>query len=199
MILNFRPRLEYQCSRRTILRQIRASILDFKPRLANRCSKEVKTRAIRASILDFKPRLANRCSHKVKTGVIRAAIPDFKPRLANRCSQKAKTGAIPAAQGWSIVPRPGNAGWAGTSDGVAARGFVNGEGPTAQRWEGKHRRCAPVRSPCPQADSATETAPCPAAITRPRRHPAPGTKKESRLIAESGLSKRGSYLLSHLV
>ena len=60
-----------------------------------------------------------------------------------------------------IVPRPGNAGWAGTSDGVAARGFVK-EGPTAQRWEGKHRRCAPVRSPCPQADSATETAPCPA-------------------------------------
>ena len=24
------------------------------------------------------------------------------------------------------MPRPGNAGWAGTSDGVAARGFVNG-------------------------------------------------------------------------
>ena len=35
--------------------------------------------------------------------------------------------------------------------------------------------------------------------TRPREHSAPGTKKESRLIAESGLSKRGSYLLSHLV
>ena len=51
------------------------------------------------------------------------------------------------------MPRPGNAGWAGTSDGVAARGFVNGEGPTALRWEGKHRRCAPVRSPCPQAES----------------------------------------------
>ena len=29
-------------------------------------------------------------------------------------------------KGRSIVPRPGNAGWAGTSDGVAARGFVNG-------------------------------------------------------------------------
>ena len=29
-------------------------------------------------------------------------------------------------KGWSIVPRPRNAGWAGTSDGVAARGFVNG-------------------------------------------------------------------------
>ena len=27
------------------------------------------------------------------------------------------------------------------------------EGPAAQRREGKHRRCAPVRSPCPQADS----------------------------------------------
>ena len=59
------------------------------------------------------------------------------------------------------MPRTGNAGWAGTSDGVAARGFVNGEGPAAQRWEGKHRRCAPVRSPCPQADSAAETIPSP--------------------------------------
>ena len=58
-----------------------------------------------------------------------------------------------------MVPRPRNAGWAGTSDGVAARGFVNGEGPTAQRWEGKHRRCAPVRSPCPQADSDAGTPP----------------------------------------
>ena len=57
------------------------------------------------------------------------------------------------------MPRPGNAGWAGTSDGVAARGFVNGEGPTAQRWEGKHRRCAPVRSPCQQADSAAGNPP----------------------------------------
>ena len=64
---------------------------------------------------------------------------------------------------WSIVPRPGNAGWAGTSDGVAARGFVNGEGPAAQRWEGKHRRCAPVRSPCPQADSDAETVQTPQA------------------------------------
>ena len=95
------------------------------------------------------------------------------------------------------MPRPGNAGWAGTSDGVAARGFVNGEGPAAQRWEGKHRRCAPVRSPCPQADSVAETAP--RRQTRTREPSAPGTKKESRLIAESGLSKRGSYLLSHLV
>ena len=61
------------------------------------------------------------------------------------------------------MPRPGNAGWTGTSDGVAARGFVNGEGPAAQRWEGKHRRCAPVRSPCPQADSDAKRRPCPQA------------------------------------
>ena len=60
------------------------------------------------------------------------------------------------------MPRPGNAGWAGTSDGVAARGFVNGEGPAAQRWEGKHRRCAPVRSPCPQADPDAGTRSLPA-------------------------------------
>ena len=31
------------------------------------------------------------------------------------------------------------------------------EGPAAQRWEGKHRRCAPVRSPCPKAESAAGT------------------------------------------
>ena len=109
------------------------------------------------------------------------------------------------------MPRPGNAGWAGTSDGVAARGFVNGEGPAAQRWEGKHRRCAPVRSPCPQADADAERRPCPKADsdaeTAQTPQPSRGRgntqhqaqKKESRLIAESGLSKRGSYLLSHLV
>ena len=37
------------------------------------------------------------------------------------------------------------------------------EGPAAQRREGKHRRCAPVRSPCPQAESAAEYGPCPQA------------------------------------
>ena len=118
---------------------------------------------------------------------------------------------------------PGNAGWAGTSDGVAARGFVNGEGPAAQRWEGKHRRCAPVRSPCPQADSDAEAAQTPQADADAETAPSPAGRlghektalpegrlsrgnpqhqaqqKESRLIAESGLSKRGSYLLSHLV
>ena len=36
------------------------------------------------------------------------------------------------------------------------------EGPAAQRWEGKHRRCAPVRSPCPQADSDAGTRSLPA-------------------------------------
>ena len=116
-----------------------------------------------AAIPDFRPRLANRCSQKVKSGAIRASILDFKPRLGNRCSQKAKPGQSLQSKGRSIVPRPGNAGWAGTSDGVAARGFVNGEGPAAQRWEGKHRRCAPVRSPCPQAESAAETAQTPQA------------------------------------
>ena len=162
-----------------------------------------------AVILDFRPRIGNRCSHGVHSGHFRAAIPDFRPRLANRCSQKVKTGAIPAAQGWSIVPRPGNAGWAGTSDGVAARGFVNGRGPPRsggrESTAGAHRSEVPARrqtrpqrqSHPPKADSVAETAP--RRQTRPREHSAPGTKKESRLIAESGLSKRGSYLLSHLV
>ena len=90
------------------------------------------------------------------------SAPDLRINAAIRSKQEQTL----QPKGWSIVPRPGNAGWAGTSDGVAARGFVNGEGPAAQRWEGKHRRCAPVRSPCPQAEPATETA-------KPRRQSRP--------------------------
>ena len=52
-------------------------------------------------------------------------------------------------KGRSIVPRPGNAGWAGTSDGVAARGFVNGEGPPRsggrESTAGAHRSEVPAR------------------------------------------------------
>ena len=78
-------------------------------------------------------------------------------------AKRSKQGNPSSPREDGIVPRPGNAGWAGTSDGVAARGFVNGEGPAAQRWEGKHRRCAPVRSPCQQADSDAERRRCPQA------------------------------------
>ena len=88
------------------------------------------------------------------------------PDLRIDAAKRPKQGNPSSPREDCIVPRPGNAGWAGTSDGVAARGFVK-EGPAAQRWEGKHRRCAPVRSPCPQADSDAGTRPCPQAA-RPR-------------------------------
>ena len=73
-----------------------------------------------------------------------------------------------------MVPRPGNAGWAGTSDGVAARGFVNGRDlPRSGGREstaGAHRSEVPARRQtrtrehglCPQADSDAETRPLPA-------------------------------------
>ena len=89
-----------------------------------------------------------------------AVILDFRPRLANRCSAEVKTGIIPAAQGRSIMPRQGNAGWA-------------------------------------DADAGTDPSPAGRVGRGNPQHQA--QKKESRLIAESGLSKRGSYLLSHLV
>ena len=82
-----------------------------------------------------------------------------------------------------MVPRPRNAGWAGTSDGVAARGFVNGEGPTAQRWEGKHRRCAPVRSPCPQADSDAKRRPCPQADSATETAPSPQAESAAETLS----------------
>ena len=117
-ILDFRPRLANRCSRGAILGRNRAVILDFRPRLANRCSQEAKTRANRASILDFRPRLANRCSREAKTRAILASILDFKPRLENRGSQKVKTGISLQPRGWSLVPRPENAGCADSAAGT---------------------------------------------------------------------------------
>ena len=73
-----------------------------------------------------------------------------------------------------MVPRPRNAGWAGTSDGVAARGFVNGRGlprsggrestAGAHRSEVSARRQTRTRKhgPCPQEDSDAGTRSLPA-------------------------------------
>ena len=124
-----------------------------------------------AVILEFKPRLENRCSKEVKTRAIRASILDFRPRLANRCNQKAKTRAIRASIP-DFKPR-----------------LANRCSRVAHSWGQPHP---------PQAESAAETAQTPQAESAART-PSTTQKKESRLIAESGLSKRGSYLLSHLV
>ena len=48
------------------------------------------------------------------------------PDLRIDAAKRSNLGQSLQPKGRSIVPRPGNAGWAGTSDGVAARGFVNG-------------------------------------------------------------------------
>ena len=178
-ILDFKPKLANRCSQKVKTRAIRASILDFRPRLANRCSQKVKTGAIRASILDFKPRLANRCSHKVKTGAIRASILDFKPRLANRCSQEAKTRQSLQPKGVRHCAAAGECRM-GRDFGRRSRPWLRErEGPAAQRWEGKHRRCAPVRSPCPQADSAAETAQPPQADSATGTRPSPRRVRKS--------------------
>ena len=116
-----------------------------------------------AVILDFRPRLANRCSQEAKTRAIRASILDFRLRLTNRCSQEVKTGAIPPSQGLEHCAAAEECRM-GRDFGRRSRPWLRErEGPAAQRWEGKHRRCAPVRSPCPQAESAAETAPYPQA------------------------------------
>ena len=45
------------------------------------------------------------------------------------------------------MPRPGNAGWAGTSDGVAARGFVNGARRAAVGGKAPQVRTGPKSLP----------------------------------------------------
>ena len=155
-----------------------AVIPDFRPRIGNRCSRGAILGRNRAAILVFKPKLANRCSKEAKTGAIPAAIPDFKPRLANRCSQEVKTEAIPAAQGLKHCAAAGECRM-GRDFGRRSRPWLREEGPAAQRWEGKHRRCAPVRSPCPQADSAAETAQTPQADSDSGTRPSPRRVRKS--------------------
>ena len=162
-----------------------------------------------AAIPDFKPRLANRCSQKVKTGAIRASIPDFKPRLENRSSQKVKTGAIHAAQGPEHCAAAGECRM-GRDFGRRSRPWLRERGPPRsggrESTAGAHRSEVPARRQTrprrqrkPRRQTRRGDSPIPRRQTRPRKPTAAGTKKESRLIAESGLSKRGSYLLSHLV
>ena len=61
----------------------------------------------------------------------------------------------------------------GRDFGRRTRPWLREEGPAAQRWEGKHRRCAPVRSPCPQAESDAGTRLCPQADSDAETRPLP--------------------------
>ena len=70
------------------------------------------------------------------------------PDLRIDADKRSKQGQSLQPKGWSIVPRPGNAGWAGTSDGVAARGFVKRGPPRSGGREstaGAHRSEVPAR------------------------------------------------------
>ena len=81
------------------------------------------------------------------------------PDLAIAASAEVKTGVIPPAQGLKHCAAAGECRM-GRDFGRRSRPWLRErEGPAAQRREGKHRRCAPVRSPCPQADSDAGTPP----------------------------------------
>ena len=150
-----------------------ASILDFKLKLANRCSKEVKQGQSMHRFLISGPDLRIDAAKKLNLGQSVHRFPISSPDLRIDAAQRSKQGQsvhrfsisspdlrIDAAKrskqgqslqpkGWSNVPRPGNAGWTGTSDGVAARGFVNGRGlPRSGGREstaGAHRSEVPAR------------------------------------------------------
>ena len=68
--------------------------------------------------------IAARIARKLAPRLHRFLIsgPDLRIDVAKRSKQEQSR----HPKDWSIVPRPRNAGWAGTSDGVAARGFVEG-------------------------------------------------------------------------
>ena len=97
------------------------------------------------------------------------SAPDLRINAAIRSKQEQTL----QPKGWSIVPRPGNAGWAGTSDGVAARGFVNGRGlPRSGGREstaGAHRSEVPARRQSRPRRQPHPTQAEPAKGHRPRR------------------------------
>ena len=67
----------------------------------------------------------------------------------------------------------------GRDFGRRSRPWLREEGPAAQRWEGKHRRCAPVRSPCLQADSDAGTRLCPQADSDAETRPCPQAESDA--------------------
>ena len=58
-----------------------------------------------------------------------------------------------------MVPRPRNAGWAGTSDGVAARGFVNGARRAAVGGKAPQVRTGPKSLPAGRLGSGNTALP----------------------------------------
>ena len=98
------------------------------------------------------------------------------PDLRIDAAKRSKQGQSLQPKGRSIMPRPGNAGWAGTSDGVAARGFVNGRGPPRsggrESTAGAHRSEVPARRQ-----------------TRPRRRLKPRRQTRTRGTPQTGDKK----------
>ena len=149
-------------------------IPDFRPRLGNRCNNMVHSGYFCAAILDLRgsnwqslqPLSSFRglsCSDsrfQAQTWQSLQLRGSFRVFPCSDSRFQAQTWqSLPAQRskqeqslqpkGWSIVPRPGNAGWAGTSDGVAARGFVNVRGPPRsggrESTAGAHRSEVPAR------------------------------------------------------
>ena len=108
------------------------------------------------------------------------------PNLRIDAAKRSKRRQSLQPNDWSIVPRPGNAGWAGTSDGVAARGFVRGPQRSGGREStaGAHRSEVPAcrqtrtrRQRKPRRQTRPRRQPLPRRQSRPREPSAPGTKK----------------------
>ena len=85
-------------------------------------------------------------------------------------AKRSKQGNPSSPREDGIVPRPGNAGWAGTSDGVAARGFVNGEGACRAAVGGKAPQVRTGPKSLPAGRAGHGNSPIPRRQTRTWQH-----------------------------
>ena len=92
------------------------------------------------------------------------------PDLRIDAAKRSKQGNPSSPREDGIVPRPGNAGWAGTSDGVAARGFVNGEGACRAAVGGKAPQVRTGPKSLPAGRAGHGNSPIPRRQTRTWQH-----------------------------
>ena len=195
--------IKNRCTKEGVNREKLASIRKSGLEIKNRCTQKGTNREKHASIRKFGPEIKNRCTKEGVNGHNLAAIPKFTPSNQESLHARGPILGITlqrfpiSAPELAITAAPDPFPWIslqtnGVRHGAAAeecrmgrdfgrrtRPWLREEGPAAQRWEGKHRRCAPVRSPCPQADSAAETAQTPQADSAAGTRPSPRRVRKS--------------------
>ena len=161
------PEIRNRCTQEVVNGHNLAAILKSGLEIKNRCTQERVNRQNPASILKFGLEIKNRCTKERVNGKTLHRFSSLGLKSRIDAALGSRTASVPgsrtAAVPWRVPYTVAGKCRMGRDFGRRSRPWLRErEGPAAQRREGKHRRCAPVRSPCPQADSDAETRSLPA-------------------------------------